>query len=143
VTLLRFTGPGELLAATRSGEIWSWSLDGSRPRRMIGRHGSPVVALVPADRDRVLAMDVDNVVRMWALGTSSVDVGLRGLMEFPVRRSAAIGYDALGTRALGFSGERLVTAGQHARGLFAHTWAVPRRERLQAVMAERLGAPSR
>jgi hypothetical protein len=144
VTLLRFTGPGELLAATRSGEIWSWSLDGARPRRMrIGRHGSAVMALVAADRDRVLAIDLDDVVRMWALGTSTRDIGLRGLMEFPITRSGITGSDAPGARALGFSGERLVTAGRHAGGLFAHAWAVPRRERLPAVMAERLGVPPR
>ena len=144
VTLLRFLDSGRLLVATRSGEIWSWSFDAARPApRLIGRHGSAVVALIAGNDDRVLAIDRGSMVRMWALGTSTNDVGLRGYMEFPVNRSGFMSYDALGTKALGFSGERLVTVSQHPQGLFADTWVVPRRERLPAAVAERLGRPPR
>lgn len=142
VTLLRFLDTGELLTATRTGEVWAWSLDAPRPRRRrIGRHGSPVMALVPGEDGRIVAIDRGNVVRMWALDTPAGDAGLRGYMEFPINHFGIMNDDALGTRALGFSGERLVTVNQHSRGLFANAWVVPRRARLAAAAAERLGSP--
>jgi hypothetical protein len=144
VTLLRFLDSGDLLAASRSGHVWVWSFRAPQPaRRPIGRHGSAVTALVPGEDGRVLAIDRDNVVRMWAPGTSTRDVGLRGYMEFPINHFGIMNDDALGTRALGFSGERLVTVSQHDRGLFADTWALPRRERLSAAVDERLGRSPR
>jgi hypothetical protein len=126
--------------ATRTGEIWAWSFDAPRPvHRLIGRHGSPVVALIAGEHDRVLAIDRGSVVRMWALGTSPGDIGLRGYLEFPVGRFGIVSYDALGTKALGFSGERLMTVGQYPQGLFADSWVVPRQDRLGVAAAERLG----
>ena len=140
VTLLRFTDAGQLLVATRAGEIWLWTLDTPRPsRRRIGRHSSPVLALIAGEEGRVMAIDRDNVLRMWSLGTTSGDVGLRGYLEFAINTSGMWRYDALGTPALGFSGERLVAVNQHARGLFADSWIIPLRERLPAAAAQRLG----
>jgi hypothetical protein len=144
VTLLRFTDAGRLLVATRAGEIWLWALDAPKPAgRRIGRHQSPVLALVAGEHDRVIAIDRDNVLRMWALGTPDGDVGRRGYMEFTLNTLGIWSYDALGARALGFSGERLVAVNRHARGLFADSWILPRQERLAAAVAERLGGPPR
>jgi len=141
VTTLLFASAETLLVATRSGQIWSWVLNGPVPvRKQIGQHESAVLGLVVGNNGRVLAVDRENLIRMWRLDAVSEEIGLRGLMEFPLNDFGISGLDLLGAKAIGFSGERLVTINQHARGLFADSWVIPSSEHLCAAAASRLGS---
>jgi WD40 repeat protein len=140
VTVVRFVSPDRLVVGTRAGELLLWALDGAEPvRSPIGHHEAAVVSVSVGSEGRLLAVDRDSIVRMWSLTTTSDDVGLRGFMEFPLTSFGVAGLDRLGTKELGFSGERLITINHHARGLFANAWSIPAASRLADEVARRMG----
>lgn len=143
VTQLRFVSTDRLVVGTRAGELFVWQLDGVPPvRTLVGRHQSDIESIVVGDEGRIISVGKDSIVRMWSLTTSSADVGLRGFMEFPLINFGIAGYDPLGAKALGFSGEALVTINHHARGLFANTWSIPLASRLVDEATRRMGTAS-
>jgi WD40 repeat protein len=140
VTDLLFADVDTLIVATRSGNVWAWSMDGSYPvGRIVGKHENAVRNLASSDEGRVISVDHFNTVRMWDLHTPKEKFGLRGIMEFPQNTTGISDFSYFGHKGLSLQGDKLIIITQHARGLFLDVWKIPNSKELVTVAKIRLG----
>jgi hypothetical protein len=140
VTALVFAGDETLVVGDRSGVLRAFATSGAAlGSRTLGRHDARIVSIVATRDSRILSVGGDDIVRMWDLDASEDKVGVSGFMEFPLVSFGLSGASYIGAAGIALKDDRLVTLNQHARGVFAHVWKVPRREDLVGEAGSRLG----
>jgi hypothetical protein len=77
---------------------------------------------------------------MWSLSASQENVGVRGIMEFPLVSFGVSSLSYVGPTGLAMEGDTLIALNQHARGLFANFWQVPKSVDLSENARARLGS---
>jgi hypothetical protein len=138
VSALIFSGR-KLIVGTRNGELFEWDVSREVPvREAIGRHATIIRKLQVGERGYVLAIDGENIIRLWRIGHPASTAPMRGYMEIPMMSYGIAGLDYLGAKGLGLSDD-LVIMHVHAGGTYVDLWKFPPSDQLASAAGERLG----
>jgi len=132
VSALEFQTDEELVIGTRSGDVYVWKLEQPLEKAtLIGRQTGMVLRLLKGPQDSVLAVDSENVVRMWKTKTRFDETGVRGFMETPLALYGISNYSGVGIQSMGIRANYLYVINRGA-GLqdYISCWFVPMSDKL-------------